>query len=178
MALIELGSLRGSRSAKALDDEKAIRALLAALKPLHQLRGSRSIPLPYVMAFLVVALDEGKGNNEYARILEIERRLMSRYFQDIGPKARNGGPGLGLIVAKPRRDHPRKIEISLTARGRAIADRVLGSLHDLADTPVSHFEADERSGKPAYPPPRPKVTRALPRRLALAGLKAGASRSA
>lgn len=72
----------------------------------------------------MIALDEGKGNNEYARAIGLERRLMSRYLHGIGPRARNGGPGLGLIEIKPHPDHSQKSRIVLTAKGRALADQV------------------------------------------------------
>jgi len=108
------------------DKRAGIQALLWALKPLLNLRGSRSIPLPFAIAFLIVALDEGKGNNEYARMIGIERRKMTRYFRDIGPRSRNGGAGLGLIAIKPLpgTGPQQRTRIVLTPKGRAIADQM------------------------------------------------------
>jgi hypothetical protein len=93
---------------------------LWALKPLSNLRGS--IPLPYVTIFLMVALDEGKSVSAYARALGIEnRRVMSRYLRDIGDRARNGGPGLGLVTVEQHPTHSHTRQVLLTAKGRAVA---------------------------------------------------------
>jgi DNA-binding MarR family transcriptional regulator len=95
---------------------------LWALKPLVNLRSS--IPLPFVTSFLMVALDEGKGVNAYARALGIHRAAMSRYLRDIGDRSRNGGPGLGLVTVE---DHPtdrQRSQVFLTAKGRSIAKEV------------------------------------------------------
>ena len=107
-------------------DKRAVQALLWALKPLFNLRGPRSIPLPFAIAFLMVAFDEGKGNNEYARMMGIERRKMTRYFRDIGPQSRDGGPGLGLVTIEPLPGSgpQRKTRIVLTPRGRTIANQI------------------------------------------------------
>ena len=79
------------------------------------------MPLPFVIAFLTVALDEGKGASAYARALGISRAAMSRYLRDIGDRARNGGPGLGLVTAQPRPPHSNRRPVVLTAKGRATA---------------------------------------------------------
>lgn len=41
------------------------------------------------------------------RALGIDRRVMSRYLRDIGDRARNGGPGLGLVVVELHTDEVR-----------------------------------------------------------------------
>ena len=48
----------------APSDKRVIQTLLWAIKPLSNLR--RSIPLPYAVTFLTVALDEGKPVGTYA----------------------------------------------------------------------------------------------------------------
>ena len=55
-------------------DRREIQSLLWALKPLSNLRGS--IPLRFVTTFLMVALDEGKGVNAYARAVGTHRSVM------------------------------------------------------------------------------------------------------
>ena len=54
----------------ASSDKRVIQTLLWALKPSH-LR--RSIPLPYAITFLTVALEEGKPVGAYARELDFNR---------------------------------------------------------------------------------------------------------
>jgi DNA-binding MarR family transcriptional regulator len=105
-------------------DKRAIQALLWALKPLANLRGS--IPLPYAVVFLTVALEEGKTMSAYARALGIDnRRTMSRYLQDIGDRARNGGPGLGLVKVEPHPTNRNASQVLLTAKGRDLADAII-----------------------------------------------------
>ena len=120
---------------KRFDDDRPriIQCLLWALKPLSNLRGS--IPLPYVTTFLMVALDEGKGVGAYARDLGIHRWRMSRYLRDIGARARNGGPGLGLVAVEHDPRDPRHTRVLLTAKGRAIAAEVFRQLRRLPIRP-------------------------------------------
>ena len=51
-------------------DKRAILALMRALKPFADIRGTR-MPLSYVIVLLTVALDEGKSVGGYARALGI-----------------------------------------------------------------------------------------------------------
>jgi hypothetical protein len=103
-------------------NKREVESLLRGLKPLCNLRGS--IPLPFVTTFLMVVLDEGKGVNAYARAVGIHRSSMSRYLRDIGDRARNGGPGLGLVTVEPHPTNPLRSQVLLTAKGRAIARKV------------------------------------------------------
>ncbi len=103
-------------------DRKTTQALLWALKPLSNLRGS--IPLPFVTSFLMVAAEEGKGVNAYARAMGIHRAAMSRYLRDIGDRARNGGPGLGLVTVADDPADPVRSQVFLTPKGRSIAKQI------------------------------------------------------
>jgi DNA-binding MarR family transcriptional regulator len=106
--------------------KRAIQALLWAIKPLVDLSGS--IPFPYVLTFLAVAVEEGKPVGAYARDLNVNRFLMSRYIRRIGDRARNGGPGLGLVTTRRTRNSPTRTAIFLTDKGRAIAAQVSRNL--------------------------------------------------
>ena len=111
-------------------DKRGIQTLLWALKPLSNLR--RSIPLPYAITFLTVALEEGKSVGAYARDLDFNRYVMSRYMQCIGDKARNGSAGLGLVTIKRTTDYPTRTEVFLTEKGRAVASQVFENLRRLS----------------------------------------------
>jgi hypothetical protein len=113
--------------ATALDDKRVIENLLWALKPLSNLRG-RSIPLPYAVAFLTVALEEGKPVGRYAFELDLNRSVMTRYVQCIGDRGRNGEAGLGLVTVKRIPGYPTRTEVFLTDKGRAIAAQVFRNL--------------------------------------------------
>jgi hypothetical protein len=114
----------------APSDKRVVQTLLWALKPLSNLR--RSIPLPYAVTFLTVALEEGKPVGAYARELDFNRYVMSRYMQCIGDKARNGGAGLGLVTVKRTTGYPTRTEVFLTEKGRAIASQVFENLRRLS----------------------------------------------
>lgn len=103
-------------------DREAARALLWALKPLINLR--RPLPLPSLIAFLMIALDEGQGVTAYARGAETDRSVMSRILHAIGDRARNGGPGLGLIKIERDPSDPAKTRIFLSPKGRSIAKEI------------------------------------------------------
>ena len=121
----------GSEPAISQSDKRAIQTLLWALKPLLNLRGS--IPLPYVTIFLMVALNEGKSVSEYARAFGVkDRRVMSRYLGAIGKRARNGGPGLGLVAVK---QHPTqsRARVLLTAKGRSVVKAILQQMRRPVD---------------------------------------------
>jgi hypothetical protein len=70
---------------------------------------------------LMVALDEGKGVNAYARAARCHRAVMSRYLRDIGARARNGGPGLGLVTVGSHPANPLRSQVRLTSKGRSVA---------------------------------------------------------
>ena len=74
-------------------DKRVIQTVLSALRPLSSLR--RSIPLPYALTFLTVALDEGKPVGVYAREMDFNRWVMSRYLQCIGDRGEMAKPASG-----------------------------------------------------------------------------------
>ena len=111
----------------APSDKRVIQALLWALKPLSNLR-RRSIPLPYAVAFLTVALEEGKPVGRYAHELDLNRDVMTRYMQCIGDRGRDGKPGLGLVTIRRTHGYPTRTEVFLTDKGRALAAQVFQGL--------------------------------------------------
>lgn len=117
----------GKNAAIAPSSKRVIQNLLWALKPLTNLR-RRSMPLPYAVAFLTVALEEGKPVGTYARELDVNRYVMSRYMQCIGDRARNGGAGLGLVTIRRTSSYPTRTEVFLTDKGRALAAAVFRNL--------------------------------------------------
>jgi hypothetical protein len=110
-------------------DKRVVQTLLWALKPLSNLR--RSIPLPYAITFLTVALEEGKPIGTYAREMDVNRWVMTRIMQSIGDKARNGTGGLGLVTIKRTTGYPTRTEVFLTEKGRAVAAQVFENLRRL-----------------------------------------------
>ena len=81
-----------------------------------------------VTTFLMVALEEGKGVNAYARAVGIDRSSMSRYLRDIGAQAKNGGPGLGLVKVEPHPTDPQRCQVFLTDKGRSVSKNIFQHL--------------------------------------------------
>lgn len=100
-----------------------MQALLWALKPLINLRAS--IPLPFVTTFLMVALDEGKSINSYARDMGVSRFAMWRYLRNISDRPKNERRGLGLVTIEPHPINPRNRQVYLTTKGRSLAEDIL-----------------------------------------------------
>ena len=122
----------GSEPPIRQSDKRVIQTLLWALTPLADLRGS--IPLPFLTIFLMVVLDEGKSVSEYARAFGAkDRRVMSRYLRDIGERARNGGPGLGLVTVEQHPTDSRSRRVLLTAKGRSVAEAILQQMRRPVD---------------------------------------------
>jgi DNA-binding MarR family transcriptional regulator len=117
----------GSIPSISPDDNRIIQSLLQSLETFLNLRGP--IPLRELVIFLHIALDEGHEAIEYADRLKLHRAAISKYVHDLSDRARNGGPGLGLIEFKYSggNEHNRK-PIFLTKKGRSIAAAILKSL--------------------------------------------------
>lgn len=101
---------------------REIEILLRALKPLVNLRSS--IPLPYGIAFLMVALEPGKSPNAYARDAGIDRFAMYRHIRAIGHQGRNRRQGLGLVRVEASPNNPHHGCVFLTDKGSELACRI------------------------------------------------------
>jgi DNA-binding MarR family transcriptional regulator len=119
---------RDSNTKQALSEAEA-RTLLVGLHFLDALREARStMPLQHAYAFLVVAMDEGKGVKEYAETTGIAQTSMTRHLLDLGPKTRNNEPGLGLLMQRQDPLDMRKHQTFLTSEGRALAHKLIRAL--------------------------------------------------
>lgn len=81
----------------------------------------------------MVALDEGKGVNAYARALGIHRAAASRNLHAIGDRARIGGPGLGLVTIQTHPPDPLRSRVFLTPKGRLIAREMFQQLRRIKE---------------------------------------------
>jgi len=110
----------------ALRDKRAIQSLLWALRPFSEVR--TSMPLPYAVAFLAVALEEGKSVGAYARELNVDRYTMSRYMRCIAEHGRDGRGGLGLVSIRRTNGKPMRTKVNLTEKGRTVAAQIFRGL--------------------------------------------------
>jgi DNA-binding MarR family transcriptional regulator len=109
---------------QSLDDEtkNAMQDMLAALEPFRALR--QTMPLQYIVSFLLVALDEGRGVNEYAERAGVGTSVMSRHLLDIGERNRHMEEGFGLVTQRPDPMELRKHQMMLTPKGKAVAHQI------------------------------------------------------
>ena len=119
----------GDELSIASGDKRLVQSLLLALEPFSTLRSDDTVPFRLVITFLNIVMNEGQCANAYARALGIHRFMMGRYVHDLADRARNGGPGLGLVRIVPEKGgRNNRHNIFLTAKGRAIAAKVICNL--------------------------------------------------
>lgn len=105
-------------------ERKAGLRLLGALECFKEIR--HTMPLQYVLTFMLVALEEGKSIGEYASKSGVSPSVMSRHVLDIGMRARmvdkHGAPvpGFDLVYTKPNINNLREHSVWLTDKGRAL----------------------------------------------------------
>jgi DNA-binding MarR family transcriptional regulator len=120
MALHRTGVLLGT------EERLATQSLLAALDPFREIRSKMSLQL--VITFLLVASEEGRSQVEYARRAGIPAGVMTTHIHELSFKTRStkaGAAGLDLIEVRNSPIELRSHEIYLTARGRALVQRML-----------------------------------------------------
>jgi DNA-binding MarR family transcriptional regulator len=97
-------------------DSTALKNTFQALKPFTNLRNT--MPLQYVNAFLLVALDPGKNVTEYAKRAGISASLMTRHLADLGETNRYHEEGFGLVEQYYNVMDKRERLMRLTAKGK------------------------------------------------------------
>ena len=120
------------------DDRDAVKRLLNCLDVFKSLRGT--MPLQYVMAFLLVAEEEGLGVIDYAKRAGVSVSVMSRHLLDIGDRNRHMAEGFGLVTHRANPMELRKHEYFLTEKGRQILHRCLrhASMLSAVDGATAH----------------------------------------
>ena len=84
-----------------------------------------------VLLLLEVARDQGHGATEYARRVGCTQATSSRILLELGQRARDGGPGLGLIEATRDTADLRLWNYCLTERGRDVVIEALEWLRSI-----------------------------------------------
>jgi hypothetical protein len=86
----------------------------------------RGMPVAYLLAFVLVALDEGQSITEYAHRAGVDRFAMSRYLALLGDGQNNKG-GYGWV--KLRRNGIGK-SVLLTPKGYEFLSKISHALND------------------------------------------------
>jgi hypothetical protein len=145
-------SARGPRIRS--DDKRAVQSLLWTLRPLISACGP--MPMTCVIAFLAVALDEGKTVNSYARGVGVQRWVMSRYLHILGDRARYGGPGRGLVTVERDADNPRQKKVLLTDKGRELLSLMRRGMQRVGTPPTTVIF--EETTEPVMTEPAPALS--------------------
>lgn len=107
-------------------DKADLKKLLMALEPFRKLRAT--MPLQYIVTYLLVALDEGDGPSDYAARAGVSTSVMSRHMLDIGERNRHMEEGFGLISQRPDPMELRKHQAMLNDKGKGLANSILRAL--------------------------------------------------
>jgi DNA-binding MarR family transcriptional regulator len=111
------------------DEEKVeARVLLTALEPFRQIR--KTMPLQYVVAFLLSVIEEGEGITALADKAGVTQSVMSRHILDIGPRNRYGsGEGFDLVTTRMDPMEMRRHQVLLTNKGRALYQQIMRAMY-------------------------------------------------
>jgi DNA-binding MarR family transcriptional regulator len=108
-------------------EKDLLKVALACIEPFTDIRST--MPLQYVKAFLLVALDEGLSVTEYARQAGISPSLMTRHLSDIGEVNRYHEGGFGLVEQETDLMDRRYKKAKLSVKGKGIVAKMVRALH-------------------------------------------------
>ena len=108
------------------EDKAELKKLLTALESFRELRPT--MPLQYIVTYLLVALDEGDGPSDYAKRAGVSNSVMSRHLLDIGERDRYGEDGFGLITQRQDPMELRRHQAMLSDRGKGLAHKLIRAL--------------------------------------------------
>lgn len=108
------------------EDRQALQRLYAALDEVKGI--SIHMPVGQLMAFIVVALNEGKPMKELAKIADSNISTMSRQLIDLGQRNRRMEPGYMLIEQRQNPMNLRENQYSVTLKGNHLLKGILKHL--------------------------------------------------
>jgi DNA-binding MarR family transcriptional regulator len=112
--------LKGSTS-KA--EHLALRKCLLFMDAFRAIR--RIMPMQHAYAFLLVALEEGRGVQEYAERAGATQAVMTRVLFALGSRSRGRERGYRLVQQGIDTKDARKHQTFLTAKGKALARKIV-----------------------------------------------------
>jgi len=81
--------------------------------------------MQHAYAFLLVAVEEGRGVQEYAERAGVTQSVMTRILFALGPRCQKGAPGYGLMQQATDTVDLRKHQTFLTAKGKALREEIV-----------------------------------------------------
>lgn len=103
-----------------------LKSFHSALEPFREVRGT--MPLQYVITFLLVAQDEHQNVSEYAKRAGTSQSLMTRHLSDLGDTNRYHEEGMGLVEGYDDIMDRRNRLIRLTPKGKTLVWRLTEAL--------------------------------------------------
>jgi DNA-binding MarR family transcriptional regulator len=83
------------------------------------------MPMQQAYAFLLVALEEGRGVQEYAERIGVTQPVMTRILLALGPRGQKGAAGRQLVQQATDAEDLRKRQTFLTDKGKALKREIL-----------------------------------------------------
>ena len=108
------------------EDRQALQRLYAALDEVKGI--SIHMPVGQLMAFLVVAMNEGKAMKDLVKIADSNVSTMSRQLIDLGQRNRRMEPGYMLIEQRQNPMNLRENQYSVTLKGNHLLKGILKHL--------------------------------------------------
>jgi DNA-binding MarR family transcriptional regulator len=87
--------------------------------------GRRTMPIQHAYAFLLVALEEGRGVQEYAKRAGVTQAVMTRILFALGSTRQRGKPGYGLVQQTIDTQDARRHQTFLTTKGKALMHEIV-----------------------------------------------------
>lgn len=112
-----------------------LRRLLSAVE-LFRVAGGKDLPMQMLVLFLYVAEHDGCQQGALSKATGMSVASVSRCLDWLGAVHRTGKPGLGLIRRDEDTTYYKRWRISLTEKGRRVADL-------MADAVTTHQGGDE-----------------------------------
>jgi len=85
----------------------------------------RIMPMQHAYAFLLVALEEGRGVQEYAKRAGVTQAVMTRILFALGSTRPRGKPGYGLVEQTIDTQDTRRHQTFLTTKGKALMHEIV-----------------------------------------------------
>jgi DNA-binding MarR family transcriptional regulator len=100
------------------DEQTALHKYLSFMEAFRIIRPS--MPMQHAYVFLLVAMDEGRGVQEYAERAGVTQPVMTRILLALGPRGQKGAAGHRLVQQATGTEDLRKRQTFLTAKGKAL----------------------------------------------------------
>lgn len=90
---------------------------------------SPTMPVQQIMAFLLVAMNEGTSLKELVESSQVKTPTMSRHLIDLGPRNRRMEPGYQLVECRQDPMELRKNQYTLSPRGKYLVNTILEKMN-------------------------------------------------